>query len=207
MTTPAPNAADTTELPRWTESLRDGTRVVVRPLTRVDAAREREFIAALSPQTLRFRFLGQVRQPSEALISQLTDMDFRRDVAFAAVVPLDADEKILGVSRYSATEDGLQCECAVTVLDDWHRRGLGTLLMRHLIEVAKMRGIVWMYSIDSAENTEMAELARFLGFSREIDPQEPGQVVHRLKLQAGAASFPPLPPGEGWGEGAVSGGR
>ena len=170
--------------PRWTETLRDKTRVVVRPLTRLDADREREFIESLSPESLRFRFLGQVRHPSIELIEQLTDIDYQRDVAFAAVVPDDGDEKILGVSRYSTSPDGISCECAVTVLDDWHRKGLGTLLMRHLIEVARARGILFMYSVDSAENTEMNDLARFLGFACQRDPQDATQVVHRLVLPA-----------------------
>ena len=103
---------------RWQERLRNGRNVVIRPLTRVDAAREREFIESLSPETLRFRFLGLVHRPSEKLIAQLTDLDPRRDVAFAAVVADDADERILGSARYSATEDGTRCECAVTVLDE-----------------------------------------------------------------------------------------
>jgi GNAT superfamily N-acetyltransferase len=171
------------DYPRWTETLRDRTRVVIRPITRADAAREREFIESLSPQTLRFRFLGQVRHPSTELIEHLTDLDYQRDVAFAAVVPDNADEKILGISRYGTSTDGTSCECAVTVRDDWHRRGLGTALMRHLIEVARARGILFMYSIDSAENTEMADLARHLGFTRGIDPQDASQVVHRLLLQ------------------------
>jgi GNAT superfamily N-acetyltransferase len=171
------------DYPRWTETLRDGTRVVIRPIARTDAARERAFIESLSPETLRFRFLGQVRHPSIELIRQLTHLDYGRDVAFAAVVPDDADEKILGIARYSTSRDGSSCECAVTVRDDWHDRGLGTALMRHLVEVAKARGILFMVSVDSAENTAMADLARFLGFTRQIDPQDASQVVHRLLLQ------------------------
>lgn len=171
------------DYPRWIEHLRDQTRVVIRPLARTDAAREREFIESLSPQTLRFRFLGQVRHPSAELIRQLTDIDYADDVAFGAFVPDDADQKILGVARYNASSDGTSCECAVTVRDDWHHRGLGTVLMKHLIEVAKARGILFMVSVDSVENTGMADLARFLGFAREFDPQDAGQVVHRLILQ------------------------
>ena len=167
---------------RWIETLRDGTQVVIRALERIDAARERAFIESLSPQTLRFRFLGLVHRPSEALIEKLTDIDMEHDVALAAVVPNDADERILGVARYSSSADGSRCECAVTVLDDWHRQGLGTALMRHLIEIARANGIREMYSVDSTENSEMAELARFLGFGRELDPEDATQVVHRLLL-------------------------
>lgn len=170
------------DTPRWTETLRDQTRILIRPVTRRDSAEERAFIESLSPQSSRFRFLGQVRHPSEELITRLTDIDYEHDVAFAAVVPEDAREKFLGVGRYCANRGGQSCECAVAVRDDWHNRGLGTTLMRHLIEVARARGIRYMYSIDSAENTEMADLARFLGFTRVIDPDNPSQVIHSLWL-------------------------
>ena len=170
--------------PRWTERLRDGTKIVIRPVTKLDAARERAFIEALSPQARRFRFLGQVARPSSELITQFTDIDYNHDVAFAAIEPDDAGEKFLGVSRYGTTQGGTSCECAVTVLDAWHHRGLGTLLMKHLIEVAKARGILCMFSIDSIDNVEMGEMAKHLGFTRRGDRNDPRQVVHSLWLQS-----------------------
>ena len=169
--------------PRWVETLRDKSRVVIRPITPHDLEAERTFIEALSPESRRFRFLGEVRHPSEALLLRLTTPDYRRDVAFAAVVPEDAHERFVGVARYSASPDGLSCECAVAVLDEWHHKGLGSTLMRHLIEVARARGISYMYSIDSPENTAMSDLARFLGFDRSLEKDDPSLVRHALWLQ------------------------
>jgi GNAT superfamily N-acetyltransferase len=168
--------------PHWTEPLRDGSSVLVRPITKDDAEREREFIEALSMEARRFRFLGQVARPSTDLIAHYTDIDYQHEVAFAAVDPDDADPMFLGISRYSTTHDGSSCECAVTVHDDWHHRGLGTLLMKHLIEVAKARGILCMYSIDAINNVEMDALAKYLGFARRIDRDDPALVVHTLWL-------------------------
>lgn len=170
------------DYPRWTEHLRDGTQVLIRPLQRTDAPAEKEFIAALSPESRRFRFLGSVGNASERLVQELTDLDYERDLAFAALVRHDGKDLFVGVSRYSASDDGSSCECAVTVLDEWQHRGLGVLLMKHLIEVAKGRGIKRMWSIDSAENMAMSDLARFLGFHCEQDPDDTTQVVHSLWL-------------------------
>lgn len=170
------------EYPRWTETLRNRSHVVIRPITPQDKAAEREFIEGLSAQARRFRFLGAVRSPSEAMIEQLTNIDYVHDVAFAAVVADGARERFVGVSRYSTDADGHACECAVTVDDEWQDQGLGTLLMKHLIEVARARGIRTMFSIDSAENTRMSDLARFLGFHVKADPDDAGQVIHELIL-------------------------
>jgi GNAT superfamily N-acetyltransferase len=156
--------------------------VVIRPITPLDKEAERAFIEGLSLQARRYRFLGQVKCPSEALIEQFTNIDHVHEVAFVAVIPEDGHERIVGVSRYSTNEDGTQCECAITVSDEWQNQGLGTLLMRHLIEVARARGIQRMVSIDSAENVRMQDLAQYLGFHTRVDPDDSSQVIHELTL-------------------------
>lgn len=170
------------EYPRWSETLRDRSSVLIRPITAQDKDAERAFIEGLSLQARRYRFLSQVRCPSEQLIEQLTDVDYVHDIAFVAVVQEDSHERIVGISRYSTDTTGERCECAVTVSDEWQDKGLGTLLMRHLIEVARARGIKRMTSIDSAENVRMQDLAAFLGFHRRADPDDATQVIHELDL-------------------------
>ena len=170
------------DVPRWSELLRDRTHVVVRPLVPQDREAERAFIEQLSAQACRFRFLGYVHHASEGLLDNLTRLDPARDFAFAAVVAEVAHEKIVGVSRFSVDKDGRQCECAVVVDDEWQNKGLGTLLMRRLIEVARTRGIQVMRSIDLTENMRMTDLARDLGFTRRIDPDDASQVIHELLL-------------------------
>jgi GNAT superfamily N-acetyltransferase len=170
------------DYPRWVDRLRDGTCVAVRPVRVDDGGRERTFIESLSPESRRLRFLGQVRSPSRETIERFTDIDYEHHVAFAAVLADDPDEAFLGVSRYAVARDGASCECAVTVLDQWQHKGLGSLLMRHLIDVARARGMVFMYSIDASDNRDMADLARHLGFERVIDPDDARQVIHRLYL-------------------------
>ena len=87
------------DTPRWSETLHDHSHVLIRPITRQDHAAERAFIEGLSAQSRRYRFLGAVRSPSEQLVEQLTDIDYIHEVAFVAVVPEDAHERIVGVSR------------------------------------------------------------------------------------------------------------
>lgn len=172
------------EYPRWSETLRDQRQVLVRPISPQDRDAERAFIEGLSQQARRFRFLGQVNCPSDALVERFTNVDFVHEVAFVAVVAEGAHQRIVGVSRYGTDDSGLHCECAITVDEEWQDLGLGTLLMRHLIDVARSRGIRTMYSIDSAENVRMRDLARFLGFQVRPDPDDATQVIHQLDLQA-----------------------
>lgn len=164
--------------PRWSETLRDGSRVLIRPVLRQDAAAERDFVESLSPQARRYRFLGRIGHPSDALVLHSADIDYAHSQAFAAVVHDDSRDMFVGISRYRTDSDGTRCECAVTVRDDWQNKGLGTILMTHLIDVARSRGIQHMWCIDSAENLAMADLARYLGFHRKQDADDGAQVIY-----------------------------
>jgi GNAT superfamily N-acetyltransferase len=178
---PATGPADIDGAP-WVETLRDGSHVLIRPIRKEDLELERAFIQRLSPQSRRMRFLGQMSSPGTDLLRHLTDIDYRREMAFIALVHRDGEKQEVGVSRYSVGSDGKSCECAVTVDDAWQDLGLGTLLMRHLIDVARSRGIVTMVSYDAADNLGMRDLATHLGFTRETDPDDRHQVIHRLQL-------------------------
>ncbi|HEU4856641.1 MAG TPA: GNAT family N-acetyltransferase [Rhodanobacteraceae bacterium] len=170
------------DIPESVVNLADGSEVTIRVLRGDDAELDRQFIRKLSPESRGMRFLGQIREPGEALIRKLTQLDFRRDMAFIALSNEGGITHAVGVSRYSLAPDGESCECAVTVADAWQGKGLGTILMRDLIDIARRRGIHSMFSIDARGNVRMQKLARDLGFTRERDPADPAQVIHRLAL-------------------------
>ncbi len=166
----------------WIESLADGTRVLIRPLRPEDREREEDFIHRLSPDSRRFRFLGGFKEASPELIKQLMDVDYDKRMAFVALAHDNGKLREVGVSRYSATDEPGHCECAVTVADDWRQRGLGVLLMRHLIDLARRNGFKVMTSLDTADNEAMRDLASYLGFHRRLDPGDSSQVIHTLDL-------------------------
>jgi GNAT superfamily N-acetyltransferase len=169
---------------QWKEKLRDGTTVLIRPICDDDVELERRFIEELSPQSRRFRFLGEIKSASPEMLRQFTHLDHASEVAFVALMADGADKREIGVSRYSARTDGLSCECAVAVSDEWHSKGLATLLMQHLIDTARQRGVECMYSMDAVDNQPMRDLAEHLGFQRKQDPNDATQVIHTLDLKA-----------------------
>lgn len=164
------------------ETLQDGSRVRIRSIQPSDVELERKFIEGLSPESRRYRFLCGMRTPSEALLKQLTDIDQQRDAALIALAGDGDGQREVGAARFSANADGL-AEVAVVVSDDWRLRGLATLLMRRLIEVARSRGIQALFSVDPADNDGMRRFAASLGFERKADPGDATQVVHTLVLR------------------------
>lgn len=169
---------------QWQHKLRDGTSVLIRPIREADAALERQFIERLSPQSRRYRFLGTIKTPSPALLKQLIHPELVRGVAFIALLGEGPEQQEIGVCRYSASADGLSCECAVAVSDEWQGKGLATILMRQLIDTARQHGIKRMYSTDANDNQHMRELAEQLGFERHTDPEDSVLVIHTLDLNA-----------------------
>ncbi|WHZ18021.1 MAG: GNAT family N-acetyltransferase [Rhodanobacteraceae bacterium] len=174
--------ASPADVPESAVTLRDGSQVTIRALRRDDANLERDFLRGLSPESRRMRFLGQIGEPGDALIRKLTELDYRHDMAFIALAQERGKTRAVGVSRYSLAPDGVSSECAVTVADAWQGKGLGTVLMRDLIDLARRRGVRSMVSVDAHDNWRMQELARDLGFKGEPDPDDPTQVIHRLVL-------------------------
>ena len=165
----------------WIEALRDGRHVLIRPLAPKDRDREYAFIKRLSPESRHMRFLAQINEPGAAMLDQLMDTDNKQRMAYVALVHDNGQLVEIGISRYAASREH-ECECAVTVADEWTHLGLGTLLMEHLIKAARANGFRQMYSMDSSSNASMRDLAKALGFETHDDPDDSRQVIHRLYL-------------------------
>ncbi len=170
--------------------LRDGTHIVVRPIHADDLELERRFIQALSPSSRRFRFLETMNAPSDALLKQMTVINPSTDAAYVAVIGEGEQQREIGVARFSARPDGHDCEFAVTVSDDWQNKGLGSLLMKRLMDVARARGIEAMHSSDAADNTRMRQFAEHLGLKHRRDPDDAALVLYSMDLMDRAAAAP-----------------
>lgn len=160
----------------------DGNDVIIRPLSDKDIHIERNFVDKLSAQTKHFRFLGGVNHLSDNQLKDFCNIDFDHRMAFIATIVTAGEEEEIGVSRYAESADGNGYEFAVTVADKWQLKGLGTLLMRHLIEFAKQHHVKRLYSIDFTNNTRMKQLASDLGMQAKRDPDDARQVIYSLQL-------------------------
>jgi L-amino acid N-acyltransferase YncA len=165
----------------WIDALRDGRHVLIRPLTENDREREYAFIKRLSPESRHMRFLAQINEPGTQMLDQLMDTDCKQRMAYIALVHENGKLIEIGISRYVATGEH-ECECAITVADEWQHLGLGSVLMGHLIETARRNGFHQMYSIDASSNAPMRDLAKSLGFETRSDPDDIRQDIHRLYL-------------------------
>ena len=164
----------------------DGIPYRIRPIQADDAERERDFIRALSPESRYQRFMHNLREPGDALIARLVQVDYLRTMALVAVAGDGAAERIIATAQYAADNDR-ECEFAVVVADDWQCRGVGTTLVPLLFDYAARAGFETIYGTILADNVRMIELAQWLGLT--IDTPRHGDITLRAwrRLQAGAA--------------------
>ena len=164
-------------------SLRDGTRLTLRPIRPEDAELERSFVAGLSEEARYFRFFYRMGELAPAMLARFTQVDYDRELALVAVSEEEGKPAFVAVARYLANPDLSNAEFAIVVGDAWQRRGIATLLMRKLIECAKRRGFARMSGVILRQNEPMLALMRALGFAIEDDAEDPSQVVAVLPLE------------------------
>jgi len=157
-------------------TLRDGTRIVIRPIRASDAAIEQEFVRGLSEESRYFRFLEMLRELSPQMLKQLTNIDYHDQMALVAVTERDGRETEIAVGRYVVLPDGECCEFAIVVGDDWQRKGIATALMKSLIESARERGLKKMIGIVLNSNSRMLHFVTGLGFHAKMDPEDRTQM-------------------------------
>jgi acetyltransferase len=144
------------------ETLPDGTRVLVRPLTVDDAALYPDFARAVTIEDARLRFFAPIRELSEQRIHELTHFDSERAAAFIAID--ESSSRMLGVVRLHLDDDRTSGEYAITVRSELKGHGLGWLLMQRIIEYARAIGLARIYGSMLAENTMMLRMCAELGF-------------------------------------------
>ncbi len=155
--------------PEWQRraQLRDGTPILLRQIRPHDRERLRQGFERLSPTSRFMRFHRAIEHLSDDQLDYLTRVDH---IDHEAIVALDLSASLtpgVGVARWIRSEDDASVgEAAVTVADDYHGRGAGTLLLAAIAERGAQLGLSTLRSIVLDANTAMLEVFDHLGASR-----------------------------------------
>ena len=171
---------------RTTEvTLPGGTRVRLRPILPEDKERLVDGFKRLSPESRYRRFMAPIEELSDEQLRFLTEIDYVDHFAWAAF-DLDApDHPGIGVARYVRIPDEPEAaEAAVTVVDAYQGRGLGTLLLEALGAVALEHGITRFRGYAREDNRAIREVLEPMGASTSHD--SPGMLRVEIDLPAHA---------------------
>jgi GNAT superfamily N-acetyltransferase len=142
--------------------LRDGAPVRVRAIRPEDKDRLTAFHGRLSPESVYLRYFEYKPILSERDLRYLTELDFHDRVALIATLGPEAEAPLVGVARYDVLprKPGrpLRAELGILVEDAHQGRGIGTILLKHLLAIAHNRGIAEITAEVLPQNTKMLEL-------------------------------------------------
>lgn len=170
----------------WT--LKNGEEVCIRPIRPEDEPMMVSFHSTLSERTVYQRYLQLLNVDQRTAHERLTRIcfiDYARQIALVAerTDPKTGERRIIGVGRLQGLSGPSDAEYAIVVSDEFQKLGLGTELLRRLVQVGKAEGVPVITAEILTENTAMQKVSEKLGFTLKRELGEP-VVAARLELTA-----------------------
>jgi len=141
--------------------IRRGRSALLRPIRPEDEPLHEEMFKSFSDETKRFRFFGPIKESHE-MLARYTQIDYDREIAIIAELTEDGRKKMAGVVRLIADPYNETAEYAIVIGDPWQGQGLGTIMTRYSLEIARSRGIKKVYAYLLEDNLKMLDM--FLKF-------------------------------------------
>ena len=171
--------------------LRDGTPALFRPIIPADKARLQEGLAMLSPEARYLRFFSPVTHLNEEELRFFTEVDQVNHVAWGAMNPDDPDFPGLGIARFVRIKETPEiAEAAVTVIDSYQRKGLGTILICLLYVLAADLNVQTLRGTILPENRFLIDWLHGLGATTEYHE---GAILVDMPVLKDVSSLPATP--------------
>ncbi|MFI1921089.1 GNAT family N-acetyltransferase [Streptomyces sp. NPDC020377] len=156
--------------------LADGTTVRIRLVRPSDHDQVRGFYEEMSADNLRLRFFSASRRSAATAADRAcapTRPGYRALLA-------EVDGRLIGLAEYDTAGEKDDAEVSIAVADGLHHRGVGTLLVEHLVSAAHAEGITTFTADALSENHEVLRLFADLGLrtSRRFEGPEVRCTVH-----------------------------
>lgn len=149
--------------------LKGGSPVTVRPIRPEDEPLLVKFHETLSEESVYYRYFSQLKLDQRIAHERLTRIcfnDYDREIALVAEIKdgKGAEPQIIGVGRLSKLRGSNEAEFAMIVSDRWQSMGLGTELLRRLVQIGKDEKLERISANMLPENHAMHHVSKKLGF-------------------------------------------
>jgi acyl-CoA synthetase (NDP forming)/GNAT superfamily N-acetyltransferase len=141
--------------------LADGATIEIRPAGRSDLDPVLLFHQAMSPDNLYLRFFSLSKRAAEQEAQRVCRPAGPDHAALLALL----NDEVVGVASYEPTGRPGAAEVAFAVADQMHGRGVATLLLEHLVSVARARGVACLTAETLPENSAMLRVFADVGLS------------------------------------------
>jgi acetyltransferase len=157
------------------KELKDGTKVLLRPIKPEDEPMWLELLGSCSKESIYNRFRFFFNWSTHEVATRYCYIDYDREMAIVSEVLDNGKRKLTGVGRLVAAPDLETAEYAVLVSDSWQNRGLGGVLTDRCMEIARDWGMKKVYAQTTTDNPRMVHLFENRDFT--IDHGSDGSVV------------------------------
>jgi len=154
---PFPEIEYPEELKRYVV-LKDGSKVLLRPIKPSDATMKQDLFYSLSKESVIKRYLGSLKMMPLKRIWPYVVVDYNNEMVIVGIVREGEGESIIAIGSYSRVPNTDLAEVALVVRDDWQNKGLGTILFNYLCEIAKTRGLAGFTAWVMADNSRMMHI-------------------------------------------------
>ena len=167
-----------------TVQLSDGQRILLRPVRPADKQMLLDGFEHLSPESRYARFMAPKSTLTERELRYLTEVDGIDHFAIGAIRKhLVSKPEGVGSARFVRLSDQPDtAEPAVTVLDDFHGKGLGAILLQRLIEAAWERDVRWFCTELLADNTASRRMIESLSPDVQFRHAGDGAIIATLPV-------------------------
>ncbi|TIP08088.1 GNAT family N-acetyltransferase [Mesorhizobium sp.] len=162
-----------------TLTTRTGFRFEVRSARPEDEPTLAEFFTHVTPDDLRFRFLGGVKAVSHERLVAMTRSD---DAGIHNFLAFSADGLLIAVATLACDQPRQHGEVAICTRADHKHLGVSWELLAYIARYAEGLGLDTIESIENRENREAIELERDMGFVVTTYPDDPTLVLVRRQL-------------------------
>src|SRR5215217_6165907 len=162
-------------------ALRDGSTVRVRAVRPDDLDGLRALLSGMSESSRWLRFLSAGANLDRAAAAGADPGD-----GAGLVVTVGSEERIVAHAMFGIEAPG-RAEIAFEVADEWHGRGIATILLAHLANVARRAGVRTFVAYVHPTNRRMIGVFRESGFPVEVH-SEPGEMEVVMPAELGEAA-------------------
>ena len=103
------------------------------------------------------------------MLARYSQIDYDREIAIIAELSEDGVKKMIGDVRLVADPYNETAEYAIIIGDPWQKQGLGTIMTRYILEIARKRGIRKVYAYLLEDNVAMLEIFKNFNFTIQRD--------------------------------------
>jgi acetyltransferase len=154
--------------------LKSGGSITIRPIRPEDEPLLVKFHETLSEESVYHRYFNQIKLDQRIAHERLTRIcfnDYDREIALVAERKgsKGGPPEIIGVGRLSKAHGRNDAEFALLVSDESQRQGLGTELLKRLVQVGRDEKVGRITAIILADNLGMQQVSKKVGFTLEHD--------------------------------------